>query len=487
MKINRLFIWALAVTAAVASCENKIAPEQTPDGSDAPAQTGFTFTATTESDSSQPQAKATIGLNDNNKVQTFWEDGDKISVYSSANHSSTDKVSSYIFSTTLSQNSTSAKFTFDGDFAEGEKYLAIYPSYSSKRVANFEAQVDNQIPARYEGNAYRMAQVDVPKSQTLVAGGFDKDAAVAIAVANGTNTLNFKNAVSLIKFKVANTDVVSGSIVASAKIGGTFRADILEADGTPILIDYLSTSSSSIDFTIDGATPLSTETEYYVAVRPTDLSAGFAINLNGKLVKEYTLPKFERNKIYDLGTLTIPEEEAEVVTTTLTFDFSVADNLTENWPSTNKPAGAVASDIFEAVYTLNGEQYTFILRNPADAASINFPYIKSGKLFVPKYRYVGLPALEGYKLTQVKFMHGSGGIDANRAVGVTSEVVSGSEALTQVWVSGGDLQGPTLQLNTEYTYDLSFTNANTRYYLWVYKQDTLISSITLTYTQVSSN
>ena len=135
---------------------------------------------------------------------TFWSSGDKISVFSSGQTGS--PLLGYEFFTTL-DSSTSSK--------------------EDKRAVNFTAQPDNRNPKNYEGNAYRIAQVEIPSSQILNAGGLDRNAMAMVAYAKETADLDFKNAVALVKFKVTDSDIVSGQISAADKISGIYRADIL--------------------------------------------------------------------------------------------------------------------------------------------------------------------------------------------------------------------------------------------------------------------
>ncbi|MBO5808731.1 MAG: hypothetical protein J6R15_05220 [Bacteroidales bacterium] len=100
-------------------------------------------------------------------------------------------------------------------------------SKEDKRAVNFTAQPDNRNPKNYEGNAYRIAQVEIPSSQILNAGGLDRNAMAMVAYAKETADLDFKNAVALVKFKVTDSDIVSGQISAADKISGIYRADIL--------------------------------------------------------------------------------------------------------------------------------------------------------------------------------------------------------------------------------------------------------------------
>ena len=123
-----------------AACAKEVAPESVMPGTPETGSTpeyAVSFTAYTEN---APEVKATLGTSTSGMPQTFWEDGDVISVYSSANMSTSAR-SSYLFSTTLAQNSASATFGYNGDdFEPGEKYMAIYPHREGTRAVNFTAQ-----------------------------------------------------------------------------------------------------------------------------------------------------------------------------------------------------------------------------------------------------------------------------------------------------------------------------------------------------------
>lgn len=472
MKINRLFLYAAALVMAV-SCG-----KETPETPKTPADGRVSFTAYTETPpAAEPQAKATIELNGNQRPQTFWEDEDKISVYSSANMSTSAR-SSYIFSTQLEKASASATFGYDGEDFEGGNYIAIYPHTEATRAVNFTAKLNNETDSpKYEGTAYRIAQVSVPTTQTLVAGGFDRSAMVMTAYTENPSELHFKNAVALVKFNVADADVSSGAIIASGSvISGTFRADIKSDTGEPILVDYDQTVSDRVNFST--GEPLSTETDYYVAVRPDELNEGFKVYLNNVLVKSFTkeqLGSFERNKIYDLGTLTMPEATNE--TKTLSFDFN---QEFYGWPTSQSTTTGNKNENLECTYNLEGVNYTFILANPIDAV-VKYPYCTDNSLFHRKYRYLGLPIIDGFTLTGVTFTNASTGANTSRALGISSNIASGSGK--PEFVEGGELQyvsknpGP-------WIYYLEGTSPESQYYLWC-TEDTLISNITLTYTQIT--
>ena len=225
------------------------------------------------------------------------------------------------------------------------------------------------------------------------------------------------------------------------------------------------------------------DTEDYVAVRPTELPNGFKVYLNGKNVKSYSaeqVPAFERNKIYDLGTLTVPTSAVEIKT--VTFDFSDATIMTE-WHTAKAPAGAVASDILKPTCVVDGVSYEFISANPLGATTIGFPYYNGAAVFVPKYRFVGLPALDGYCLSAVTITNGSSGANNSRAIGITTCLAqqTGTGESGQNFVVGGETKPFTGAKGTSVTFNLHETEAGTVYYIRNATVDTAISSLALTY------
>ena len=475
MKINRMFLYAAAFMLAAACGKDALPETVTPEGGNedeivTPApEYAVSFTAYTEN---APESKAAIGTNSESRPQTFWEDGDVISVYSS-NQTTNTKVG-FLFSTSLTEDSATATFGYEGtDFVEGN-YVAIYPHKEDGRVVNFSAQPAENL---YEGNAYRMAMVDVPASQTLVAGGVDRSAMIMTAYTEDPAELHFKNAVALVKFRVADGNVTSGKIEASEPLSGRFRADLLENDSwKPILIDYGQPTYGLVEFSSEE--DLATDKEYYVAVRPTTLANGFGVYLSGKLVKSYpSVTKFERSKIYDLGTLAIPSDAPEELT--LNFDFTDAAAMI-GWPTTNN-AFTDPTHQEEVTYTLDGVSYQFILSQPKEVTTKSWPYFceekDNNRLRIPNQRYLGFPVVDGYKLTQVEFTIVSGNTSA---FVITSEIATGSG--TSGVVAGGDATTGTK--GDDMNFRLSGTQQGTQYWMKVGKAETAISSMTLTYLEV---
>lgn len=463
MKINRILLCTFAA-AAICACQT----EKINDATTVAPEYKVSFVADIESDS---QSKATIATNESGKVQTFWENGDKVLVYSEGNGASNSV--KYAFETVLNSPSTSAVFGYNGDgFVEGEHYMAIYPATESSRAANFTNT--------------RMAQVDVPSSQKLVAGGFDKTAAIMLAYSDNLNSMKFMNAVALVKFKVADAGVTAGSISAKAtEIAGRFRGDVvIGEDGTysTALVKYSSGSTNSptslLNFSMPDGSSLVPGEEYYVAVRPTVLEDGFSISLNDEYIKNYYISEFKRNVIYDLGTLSLPQKEEEETgdAMTLSFDFSSKTPL-PGWPAKDGWTGSG-----EAVYNLDGVDYQFLCTDCTDATSKRVFWNSNGYIVLNATgRYLGLPAIEGYRLATVAVKHATSA--KSRKVGIAAEIVDSKS--TPAFVQGGDLLAKTFAVGEVVTFNLTGTEAGVMYYLYT-ASGIGFSNITLTYEPVGA-
>lgn len=466
MKKNAIFLLAALTLAA---CQREAAPEVETVADFVPGPTAFT--AQIEAD---PASKAVIGLNDRSKPQTFWEDGDAISVYSS-NDSDLKSAAGHKFVTTLDANATEATFVWDGtgNALPAGDYLATYPYRSAGRGVNFGA------------DPYRVAAVDVPKAQTLVAGSYDRKACPMVAfAAQGSNSMPFKNAAALLKFRVAEDNIVAGRIEVDAadKISGRFRADVNTTTYEPTLVTYVDQSYYNyIDFKIDGTTALSTGTDYYVAIRPTTLSSGIKIYLNGNLVKSINasqLAAIECNKIYNLGTLSTPATPAEKK---LFFDFTVTPKT--GWPTSG---GTHHGNAYS--YPLYGTDYSFILTDCENATKCQVYWATNspGKrlALAAQYRYLGFPAIEGYKLVQVVCVNkqlSASDTSTNPRMGITKQTTATDTAAPDNhYVTGGELQSWEPTGGGTYTYNLSGTENNTVYYLYA-RAKGAVATLTLTY------
>ena len=446
MKQNRLFLIVAAALSLAACTKLEVSPQE----SGGEART-FTFIADFDGGSS---TKAVLEKNAGGKPQVFWENGDQITVYTQASgDSGTQK--GFEFITSLGQNAASASFSYTGDdFAEGN-YLAIFPAATAGRAVNFTGTDE----------VYKMAAVDVPSSQTLPAsGGFDKNACVMTAYAtSGSKALHFKNAVALLKFRVSGSGITSGSIVAANGdlISGRFRADLnISAPYEPVLTAYNQPEFCYVDFAAEGGEALSEGVDYYVAVRPTALAEGFKVYLNDNLVKTVSAAELARGTVYNLGSLSLPAGPKSKV---LTFDFT-GDPL-EGWPTDqNKNDYPHVEGGVEYTYPLDGTDYTFVLADCGTAtntaAQLFWHTNTHALVFNAQKRYLGFPAIAGYKLTKVVCLNKSGTTTAKfemvKSISPTTDDPAESEIVSpaQVWSTKG----------ISYTYYLSGTKANTRYY-----------------------
>lgn len=140
-----------------------------------------------------------------------------------------------------------------------------------------------------------------------------------------------------------------------------------------------------------------------------------------------------------------------------TLTFSLASNP-GSWPTTNSTTPT------DYTYTLDDVDYTFSLKNVK---------CNSGYLMMTQPASLGLPAIEGYKLTKVVAKNTSG-CSTSVAVGISSSSSSASH------ISGGAIQTWSTTSST-YTYNLSETSNNTVYYLYVTNKNAQIIELALTY------
>ena len=143
--------------------------------------------------------------------------------------------------------------------------------------------------------------------------------------------------------------------------------------------------------------------------------------------------------------------------TTLELTFPLTSNPGE-WPTAN------SNTLTNYVYTLDNVDYTFALRNVK---------CNNGYLMMTQVAALGLPAIDGYKLTTVAASNSSG-CSKQTKVGISA---SGTEAS---YIDGGEIQTWATQSST-YTYNLTSTEANTMYYMYVTNKNAQVVSLTLTY------
>ena len=139
----------------------------------------------------------------------------------------------------------------------------------------------------------------------------------------------------------------------------------------------------------------------------------------------------------------------------LTFNLNINPG---GWPGSN------STTLTGYTYTLDAVDYTFQLKNVK---------CNSGYLMCTQPAVLGLPAIEGYKLSTVK-AYNSNGCSTSTKVGISSSSSSPD------YIDGGEIQTWSTTASN-YTYTLTSTKANTVYYLYVTNKNAQIIKLVLTY------
>ena len=149
--------------------------------------------------------------------------------------------------------------------------------------------------------------------------------------------------------------------------------------------------------------------------------------------------------------------------TTIDLTFDLSKNPGNSWPTVN------STTLTNYTYELDGTNYTFSLKNVK---------CNSGYLMLTSTAVLGLPAMNDYKLVKIQAKNSSG-CSTSTKVGISSS--SSSES----YVSGGAIQTFSSTSST-YTYELSGTEFNTSYFIYVTNKNCQLTQLTLTY-EMSSN
>lgn len=251
-----LTLGALAMILAFAACKK----EEAPAGGDEPAMVTASWTASFEDYQSATKA----ALQDDLSVE--WEDGDAISVFSNRTN--------YQITASSAEGATA---TFSGEVAQAETYLALYP-YNSEASSS-----GDNITAV------------LPETQTLVAGGADPAAMLAVARTQSSE-MTFKNMVALVGIKCTG-DVESLAITASGeddRLAGRVRFNTGTGRATAI------SGSNRID--LDG-NPEDGQT-YYFAVIPGEVTGLTVVAMNDE-GKTAEISVEEKAVTYGSNTVTV--------------------------------------------------------------------------------------------------------------------------------------------------------------------------------------
>ena len=283
----------------IASCQKE-------NSADLPKVDSPVFTATLDTGS---DTKTELVERDGKK-KSEWVSGDAIRVLNGTNIKGCDAVY------TTTDEGASATFKTDVKSFKGDAFIAMYPA-TPAGSAWWNAAADKTVN-----------KLKLKPEQKAVASGYDPEAHIAVAYSE-TTSLEFKNAVSLLKFTVASDNVTEVCVYANDAANA--------AGGENVLSGHFSFNTETKKVTTPTGDGISINNyvkvkgtfvkgnTYYIACLPTTFTKGFTVEVvsNGikgqdkKTEKPYTLG---RNKILDLGTV---EYVATVETRTLYLETGV--------------------------------------------------------------------------------------------------------------------------------------------------------------------
>ena len=228
------FVWGILLTLMVGACSDDMDRLTVEEN-----QLLLNFTAGFEENSDSRTA-----LIDGQKVE--WLQGDKIVLFDG------ESSATYVASTTGPK--TTFVFESGDELSSNKTFSAIYPA-SAVNVAD--------------------KSIQVKKSQTAVAGGFDPDAAICMAVvATGKDVVSFKNVCALLKFNVCPAFAANAQGMVMTATGGVVNKGVVSIDGTATITW---SEPGNEDYSIWGT--FSADEDYYLLVAPQTFSTGFTATM----------------------------------------------------------------------------------------------------------------------------------------------------------------------------------------------------------------
>ncbi len=336
-KIYSFMVAAVAMFAAI-SCTQELDTVKVTD-------TSF-FTAFTD-------GVDTKTVKDGSK--SLWADGDQIWVLNGQKGGDNDYSWKKSY-TTHSNAASEAVFEEDKDYdMTGSAFFAVYPASAATN-------------ATWEGQGKEVKHIELKKVQTATVGSFDPEAHITVAQTTD-NTLSFKNAVSLLKFKVASEGVKSITIYSNNKEKRELLTGLCSiaangdvtpwtnyvSEGVPEAENWVELSAGQGEFTKDK--------DYYLSVFPVTLAKGFTVEFSYDGTQKQTIKSYDkelvlpRNGVLDLGLI---EHDAH--------PFSVAGTF-NNWNTLANPMAyenglyvvrgvtALSSSSTGFKFVLNGETW----------------------------------------------------------------------------------------------------------------------------------
>ena len=361
-----------------------------------------------------------------------------------------------------SASADGASAEFSTEVNEADTYWSVYPS-SLDAIVNSNG-LSVTIPATQYGE---LDKVNIAVASTDVE---NKNFVFHNLCGLGSFTLS-RNDIAKIVFKGLSDEKLAGEAALSIGDGG---------------IPSITSISSPVDsiVVVPSGKSFAAGT-YYFAAAPGALDTGVSFTLTTNSgctilgIAIATPDVLNRSEISSFGTL---DAAGTSDTISLIFDF-MGDQL-DGWPISTQKANTLEDT--DAIYPLDGKDYTFALRFPKTTSTTSSGVYwgsstsSYGNRFIinGKYKYAGLPVVEGYKLVKVDFWQTRVGTSDKTAVpavaiadDVPEEVLGASSDMSlteggqpKAWKAGVKAKS----LNGPYTYKLSDTTAGTVYYAVLY-------------------
>lgn len=238
-------------------------------------------------------------------TKSEWRSGDAIRVLNGTNTTGCDA----IYKTT--EGGATATFTTEVEGYTGTQFIAVYPGTKSTD-AWWNASADKKVNKLW-----------LKPQQTATVNGYDPDAHIAVAYSN-TKSLDFLNAVSLLKFTCGSDNVTEVCVYANSPANAAESKNVLSGnfdfDTEGKVATTASYAGSEYVYNYVKITgKLVKGTTYYIACLPTTFTTGFTVEVvsngvkgeNKTTSKEYTL---KRNTILDLGKIEYVEKAIDTRT-----------------------------------------------------------------------------------------------------------------------------------------------------------------------------
>ena len=334
-KTFKFFAAALAIVAA-ASCAKEISNDNIQNENPAEETVHMTFSASFDS-----EGETKMVLAENNFVH--WTDEDAIRLFYK------DKYGEWCVN--------DEKFSIDQQSNDANPTFAIF-SGNTKPSTSYYAASPYAGWTAPSGTAF---QFDGLATQNAVKGGFDPSKHVAMSVTTSGNVFEFQNACALLKVTVGSDNVYSVKVEGQYDEVGIGKPIRFTPSSTTISRMYDNNNPSDITLKNANSSALENGATYYIVV-PHITVKNFKVSLcdangNALVTKSKASDfKIERNKIYDLGTLEVPNESIEVSSTSISLaatnasaSFKVIANAdwtvssSASWLTVSPSSGAATS------------------------------------------------------------------------------------------------------------------------------------------------